>query len=240
MTFPSLRTFRAAGRAYADFYPLFGCYEYVPPPENALRRFFMRHPHLETISLCWLESDEYHGPIAPEDVESLFPSLVHAEAPPFFWVTIAASKLAEQIESMTLTDVFRWAYVGIDLKDIAKSARRMPKARRFKFNPRKLIDGDLDGLEDVLRLMPALETLEIGIKFETDKIASLLSSTPNLREAVIHIPCDGSERLDYILSMAKICPRLVSVHDAKYKDNVGRWVIIRTPGGDIKVAVEGD
>ncbi|QRV77327.1 F-box-like protein [Ceratobasidium sp. AG-Ba] len=237
MTFSSLRTFRATGKVNPDWYQFFDS-----PKENPLRRFFMRHPRLETIGLGWFEESEYQNPIDPEDMDSLFPGLIHAELPAFLWVPVAASKLVEQIVSVTLTDEFLYDYTNVSFKDIAKSARSMPKARRFKFNPRRFEGDDIDGLEDVLRLMPALETLEMGLKFEPDEIVSLLSSTPNLRKAVIHIPhtVDESERSDYISSMAKMCPRLVSVDNAEDEDDVIHWGIIRTPAGDIKVAVEED
>ncbi|KAG8736081.1 hypothetical protein FRC10_009715 [Ceratobasidium sp. 414] len=89
-TFPFLRTFRASGAVDVDWFHSFNT-----PHTDPLEGFFTRHPGIRTIGFGWMEEVDHRVVVAPEVVETIFPSLTRFDAPTFLCGAVMASRLAD-------------------------------------------------------------------------------------------------------------------------------------------------
>ncbi|KAG9119350.1 hypothetical protein FRC07_005666, partial [Ceratobasidium sp. 392] len=235
ITFHHLHTFRTMSNIDPDWLQFFDS-----PEKNPLHQFFLRHPDLHTIGLGWLPETVYSKPIDPTVMKALFPSVKHAEVPAFLCVPIVASKLAAQIETIKVADPYFWhSPPESDLRFIARSARCMPNLRRLSFDFDFRHSTRPDGLEELLRLAPGLQELELGIPLiELDEIVDSLKHAPNLQKLSI-LPAETraielrtGERVwvAFISSVAGVCLKLRYFRDLSDWDEVW-WMVNRLEDG---------
>jgi hypothetical protein len=148
-----LPTLRALGAVSTDW-PSF----FESPDENPFRAFFTHHPDLHTIGIGWEFETMYSEVINPVDLATLFPSLIHLEAPAFLCAPIMASSLADQIESVAILDEW-YEPMGPNLNTTAQAARLMPELRRLALhqNEDRI---DTRALKRLLSVTPELQELK--------------------------------------------------------------------------------
>jgi hypothetical protein len=126
LTLPSLHTFVPHARSCQSQMASF----FNPPDSDPLRAFFARHPGLHTIGLGWTCEIAYHRPSDPNEMAALLPSLIHLETPALLSQPVLASGLADQIQTIAITDMY---YVPTEpnLETIAKPAKHLPQLREL-------------------------------------------------------------------------------------------------------------
>ncbi|QRV97039.1 F-box-like protein [Ceratobasidium sp. AG-Ba] len=243
VTFRSLRTFRAVGSNIAPDWSLF----LDSPDKSALRAFFLRHPNLRSIGFGPISPTDCERFLQTTDVETLFPGLTEFEGPIFLCRLLVGSTLADQIESLTITDDVHDLNTGaIDLSPVARMAKRMPRLRRLVINIWSTHSDGLSGLDELLQCTPSLKELKLVVKFtELDEIVDLLPHVPCLRGLSIYFPSimeliTGESGWNECLPvMAKACPQLQYVCEVAAWEETGYWWIVRGRGGEISVVPDG-
>ncbi|QRW11599.1 hypothetical protein RhiLY_10598 [Ceratobasidium sp. AG-Ba] len=243
VTFRSLRTFRAVGSSIIPDWPLL----LDSPDKSALRAFFLRHPNLRSIGFGPMPPTGCERSLEVTDVETLFPSLTEFEGPVFLSRLIVGSALADQIESLTITDDAQDVNTGpIDLSPVAWMAKRMPRLRRLAINIWNIHSDGVSGLDELLQCAPSLKELKIVVKFtELDEIVDLLPHVPCLQGLSIYFPSVMELRTgesgwnECLPLMAKVCPQLQYVCEVAAWEETGYWWIVRGRGGEISVVPDG-
>ncbi|KAG8678462.1 hypothetical protein FRC08_017756, partial [Ceratobasidium sp. 394] len=175
ITLSSLRTFRALGSIDPDWYLSFNS-DYPTPPSD----FFARHSRLETIGLGWMEQHIHKQTFEPRIMETLFPSLLHLEAPDFVCESVMRSTLAGQLQSLNISDLDS-PPAGPNLDTISNSSKIMPNLRKLVIGGDRSSPFKSTTLHTLLRCAPGLEELELSWELdEPDEILSALQLVPNL------------------------------------------------------------
>ncbi|KAG9090957.1 hypothetical protein FS749_000164 [Ceratobasidium sp. UAMH 11750] len=146
-------------------------------------------------------------------METLFPSLLHLEAPDFVCGSVMRSTLAGQLQSLNINDLDS-PPAGPNLDTISHASKIMPNVRKL------VIDGDRNSpfkattLNTLLRCVPGVEELELCWELdEPDKILSALQLVPNLRVLNLYFfPLswvESSRDWDKCIPiLAQTCPKL--------------------------------
>lgn len=100
-TFPRLRALQLRGPLNPDW-PAFAADS--ESKSHPLRAFFARHPNLEDVVLGWAPYGSEYFEIDANDIVSLLPSIKHFNGPAFLCGAIVKTKLAQQLESLTIGD----------------------------------------------------------------------------------------------------------------------------------------
>ncbi|CAE6451335.1 unnamed protein product [Rhizoctonia solani] len=98
--FSKLQTFHMLGDADPDWY------RFISTPTHPLRAFLARHPTIQDLGIgCPLEDVSSDG-IEPDELSRLLPSVKHLACPLFLCKVVVISKLATQLESLAISDMW--------------------------------------------------------------------------------------------------------------------------------------
>ncbi|KAG8766419.1 hypothetical protein FRC12_006893 [Ceratobasidium sp. 428] len=213
LTFPSLHSFNAGGVVDNLWYQAFAA-----PGSDPLGAFFTRHPGLRTISLGWMEQVSYEAIIAPEIVESLFPSLVHFCAPAALSGPVMASKLANQLETLSIIELV--PPHGPSLETAAQAARPMPNLRKLVIDGRRQGWVKMDAVKQILGYTPDLEEFDISQGLDQPELLPSLRLIPNLRVLTVETFGWSGVKTDsqwdaYVVELAKACHKLNRVNNSR-------------------------
>ncbi|KAF8597453.1 hypothetical protein BDV93DRAFT_547913 [Ceratobasidium sp. AG-I] len=237
-TLPSLHTFRALGEETPNWDEFF-----ESPESNALHRFFKRHPGLHTIGFGWIRESGHYQDIDPNEIVALFPSLKHLEAASFLRGPIISSELADQLESLVITDRM-YEGGGPNLETVAQAARSLPKLKRIVLHAEQQDNIEVETFKGLLRATPALEELEFRLPLdEPEQLIPLLRLVPNLRTlSVLPVALDGvksnlgvSEWQDCIPALVGTCPLLAHFNDLNVVGAKKHWDVAYAQDGKVSV-----
>ena len=103
---------------------------------------------------------------------TLFPSLRHLEAACFLCGPIVSSTLADQLESLTVTDR-SYESSGPNLETVAQAARTLPKLKKIVLYAEQHDTIEVEPIKNLVRSAPVLEELEFRLPL--DKPVSFLA-----------------------------------------------------------------
>lgn len=132
-TFPRLRALQFRGPLNPDW-PAFAADS--ESKSHPLRAFLARHPNLEDIVLGWAPYGREYFEIDQDRIVSLFPSIKLFNGPAFLCGAIVKSKLAQQLESLSIGDEILYRDqndVFVDtMTKVASGVTKLPKLRKLR------------------------------------------------------------------------------------------------------------
>ncbi|KAG8758944.1 hypothetical protein FRC11_002834 [Ceratobasidium sp. 423] len=217
--FSNLRRFYARGYENAGWLEFF-----ENPDSHPLRQFFVRHPRIEDLALGYVYETAYTDEIDPAEIARLFPSLKHFEGRAFIFIPLVLSTLAEQVETLVISDG-RLSDYEAPLSRMYDKVSVLPKLRKFGIWSETVDDGVLvDVLRTIVHATSQLEEIEIHADMERadyEKVVSLFAEVPRLRsvtldESVLTVAAgNGDEALGwsgFASNLRRLCPELRTIY----------------------------
>ncbi|KAG8702326.1 hypothetical protein FRC08_003564 [Ceratobasidium sp. 394] len=231
VTLACLHTFRVGGAVAASWYNSFNS-----PSTDPLGNFFTRHPGLRKISLSWEEDSVYYATIAPESVETLFPSLTDLDAPTVLCGPVMASKLAAQLEYLATREIPSRSEPN--LKMVSRCIKSMPRLRKLLIGRQGRGKASMSVVKRMLGCTPELEELEIFQRIQQpDELLASLRLVPTLHTLAVELArrtgVKHNAKLDAdILALVQVCPKLRHVRNDD-SELEATWDIKRRTDGSV-------
>ncbi|KAB5588980.1 F-box-like domain containing protein [Ceratobasidium theobromae] len=224
--------------------------ESIEEIETTCRAFFKRHPHITELELLREELRLIYRegrPTSPDLMQELFPSVTRLTVAPDECVGFATSKIAEQLQVLSLID--EWCLLGEGYRDdvshLARVTHPLPKLKELYFihGPHSIDPSTSvrkDDLDKLLAAAPALTVLDLAcFCLYSNELLELLKRVPLLRKLGVrvmdntytfsrHNPDPPTDIfVDLVTKMKETCPglreiRLSLVSAPLYSEIVGK------------------
>ncbi|KAG8795651.1 hypothetical protein FRC12_011623 [Ceratobasidium sp. 428] len=219
---------------------VFKVFEFWEHEESVgLRRFLLNHPNLSTVDLH-LNLDMDLG-FDTEDIETVFSSVRDFRGPYGICYALTRSRVAEQLESLTIRKVFGVRYSQFPgPPDAYGQSSLLPRLRDLEVIYSRV------HIRDLVKMTPNVEKIRMSISLEvyfentvsSKNFMKFLHQTPKLRVLDLSISDrdepkskPATDRVRWFMrQVASICPQLFRI---EYLGNFGYWDIAHNRGGDV-------